>query len=141
MKILKYLQSPSDLPWIIISHLILALSVAHFGAVMENEAQGENAEIQEIQMPEEQSSQGNGTIYIIRMGNDGDECIITTADGVEISRTSIDNLNLSSLDGKPVIDLSLPIHKQDFFIKMSQKFKENNMNMGIAYSKVNGGSK
>jgi len=131
MKVLKYLQNPSDLPWIIISQLILALTVAHFGAVMNDSFQNQDLEDQEIQ--QEESKQASNTIYIIKMGDNPGQCIVSSVDGTVIADLPIEELDISVLDGKPIVDLSLSKDKQKFFGNLSKKFQTNNRNMSLAY--------
>ena len=134
MKVLKYLQNPSDLPWIIISQLILALAVAHFGAAIHNDAKQET-KVQEVDVSIEGEDAGDGNIYILKMGDTPDQCIVTSIDGAILAQIPMAELDFESLDGRPVVDLSLPENEQKFFIAISQKFQTNGMNMGIAYSK------
>jgi len=131
MKVLKYLQNPSDLPWIIISQLILALTVAHFGAVMNDSFQNQDLEDQEIQ--QEESKQASNTIYIIKMGDNPGQCIVSSVDGTVSADLPIEELDISVLDGKPIVDLSLSKDKQKFFGNLSKKFQTNNRNMSLAY--------
>lgn len=135
MKVLKYLQNPSDLPWIIISQLILALAVAHFGAVAYDDAKGEEVKVQEAETPAEEIGSGDGDIYILKMGDTPDQCVVLSIDGTVLAQVSTAELDFASLDGRPVVDLSLSEDKQRFFIAISQKFQTNSMSMGIAYSK------
>jgi hypothetical protein len=130
MKVLKYLQNPSDLPWIIISQLILALAVAHFGVAIQD-----NAESREIEISQEEAGAGSGEIYIIRMGDTPDQCVVSSADGSVLAQMSTNELDFASLDGRPVVDLSLPEDKRRFFAAISQKLQANGMSIGIAYSK------
>lgn len=129
MNVLKYLQNPSDLPWIIISQLILALAVAHFGAAMHD-----NAESQEMEISPEEADAGHGEIYIIRMGDTPDQCVVSSADGRVLAQMPTDELDFASLGGHPVVDLSLSEDKRRFFAAISQKLQANGMSMGIAYS-------
>ena len=135
MKVLKYLQNPSDLPWIIISQLILALAVAHFGAVVYDDAKGEEAKVQEVETPAEGADSGDGDIYILKMGGTPDQCVVSSIDGTVLAKAPTAELDFASLDGRPVVDLSLSEDKQRFFIAISQKLQTNSMSMGIAYSK------
>lgn len=135
MKVLKYLQNPSDLPWIIISQLILALAVAHFGAVAYDDAKGEEVKVQEVEAPAEETGSGDGDIYILKMGDTPDQCVVLSVDGTVLAQVPTAELDFASLDGRPVVDLSLSEDKQKFFIAISQKFQTNSMSMGIAYSK------
>ena len=135
MKALKYLQNPSDLPWIIISQLILALAVAHFGAVAYDDAKGQDVKVQEAETPAEETGSGDGDIYILKMGDTPDQCVVSSIDGTVLVQMPTAELDFASLDGRPVVDLSLSEDKQRFFMTISQKLQTNNMSMGIAYSK------
>ena len=136
---LKLLQNPSDLPWIIISQLILALTVAHFGAVMSDDSQSVDMDVLDMEMPQDGSSQSDGPIYILRMGETEDDCIISTVDGAVLERLPLAELDITSLDGRLVVDLSLSEETQRFFTSMSQIYENNNMDMGIVTKR--GGAK
>ena len=139
MKVLRFLQNPSDLPWIIISQLILALTVAHFGAVISDDSQKPGMDVQDIEMPQDGAAQTDGTIYILRMGDTVDECIVSTIDGTIVKQVPLAELDITSLDGRPVVDLSLSEETQRFFTFMSQIYQDHNIDMGIVTKR--GGSK
>lgn len=139
MKALRFLQNPSDLPWIIISQLILALTVAHFGAVISDDSQKAGMDVQDVELPQDGAVQDDSIIYILRMGDTADECIISTVDGAVVERIPTAELNMASLDGRPVVDLSLSAEEQKFFAAMSQIYKSMNMDMGIVTKR--GGSR
>ena len=131
MKVLRFLQNPSDLPWIIISQLILALTVAHFGAVISDDSQKADIDVQDIELPQDGAVQTDGTIYILRMGDTADECIVSTVDGTIVERIPIVELDVASLDGRLVVDLSFSEETQRFFTSMSQIYQDHNMDMSI----------
>ncbi|MFC1716939.1 hypothetical protein ACFL6S_24945 [Candidatus Poribacteria bacterium] len=131
MRVLRFLQNPSDLPWIIISQLILALTVAHFGAVISDDSQKADMGVQDIEMPQDGAALSDGTIYILRMGATVDECIVSTVDGTIVKQTPLAELDIASLDGRLVVDLSLSDETQRFFKSMSQIHQDHNMDMGI----------
>ena len=92
----------------------------------------QKAEAQEVQQPNPAKNQDNRTLYIIKMGKSPDECIVSNLEGVILDRVSINELDMASLGGKFVVDLSLSEEKKRFFAAISRKLKDESMDIGIA---------